>query len=111
MHEVARSKESWMPFFAAKKYIDTMQEAQQRVETAIDLIQKHMIADTKSEVLKITAMLKAVVWGHLTDMQKDVTDLKRNTEAGFAQITAEFKNVCSTPPPTCTCQDACFPLH
>jgi len=81
------------------------------VETAIDLIQKHMIADTKSEVLKITAMLKAVVWGHLTDMQKDVTDLKRNMETGFAQITADFKNVCSTPPPTCTCQDACFPLH
>jgi len=102
IQEVAKSKESWMRFFAANNYIDMMQEAQQRVEKAIDIIQKHMIADTKSGVFKITAMLKTVVWGHLTDMQKDVTDLKSNMETGFAQITTELKNVCSMPPPTCT---------
>lgn len=102
IQEVAKSKESWMRFFTANHYIDMMQEAQQRVETAIDIIQKYMIADTKSEVFKITAMLKTVVWGHLTDMQKDVTHLKSNMETGFAEIRAEFKTVSIMLARTCT---------
>ena len=91
-----------MRFFTANHYIDMMQEAQQRVETAIDIIQKYMIADTKGEVFKITAMLKTVVWGHLTDMQKDVTHLKSSMETGFAEIRAEFKTVSIMLAPTCT---------
>ena len=79
-----------MRFFDASRYIDTMQEAQQRVDTAIDIIQKYMIADTKREVFKITAMLKTVVWGHLTHTQKDITHLKSNMKTGFAEIRAEF---------------------
>jgi hypothetical protein len=61
-----------------------------------------LMAETKSDVFKITAMLKTVVWEHLTNMQKDVTDLKSSMETGFAQITTKFKNVCSTPLPTPT---------
>jgi len=91
--EVVKSEESWMRFFDASRYIDMMQEAQQRVDTAIDIIQKYMIADTKREVFKITAMLKTVVWGHLTDMQQDITHLNSNMETGFAEIRAEFKIV------------------
>ena len=70
-----------------------MTEAKTRVETAVDIIQRHLILDTKSEVLKITAMLKAVVWGPLTDMRRGVAEVKSNLEAGFAELRREFKNV------------------
>jgi len=40
--EVAKSKESWKRFFTANKYIERMTEAKTRVETAVDLIQKHV---------------------------------------------------------------------
>ena len=91
--QVAKSKESWKRFFTAGKYMERMAEARKRVETAVDLIQKHLIVDTKSEVLKITAMLKNEVWGHLTDMQCDVVELKIKVEAGFAELKKEFKHV------------------
>ena len=68
-------------------------QARKRVETAIDLIQKHLIVDTKKEVLKITAMLKNEVWGHLTNMQRDVAEVKLKMVAGFAEIKTEFKHV------------------
>ena len=90
--EVAKSKESWKRFFTAGKYIDRMAEAKKRVETAVDLIQKHAIVDTKDEVLKITAVLKGV-WGSLTDMQQGVADLRPKLEAGLAEMRAEFKSV------------------
>jgi len=96
--EVAKSKESWKRFFTAGKYIERMAEAKKRVETAIDLIQKHCIVDTKNEVLKTTLMLKDV-WSSLTDMGKDVSDVKSQLEAGFAQMRAGFKNV--SIPPVC----------
>ena len=70
-----------------------MPQARKRVETAIDLIQKHLIVDTKKEVLKITAMLKNEVWGHLTNMQRDVAEVKMKIVAGFTEIKAEFKHV------------------
>jgi len=82
--EVVKSEESWMRFFDASRYIDMMQEAEGGHG------QKYMIADTKREVFKITAMLKTVVWGHLTDTQKDITHLKSNMKTGFAEIRAEF---------------------
>ena len=91
--EVAKSKESWKRFFSAGKYMERMTEAKTRVETAVDIIQKHLIIDTKSEVLKITAMLKAVVWGPLTDMSRGVAEVKSNLEAGFSEIRREFQNV------------------
>ena len=68
-------------------------QARKRVETAIDLIQKHLIVDTKKEVLKITAMLKNEMWGHLTNMQRDVAEVKLKMVAGFAEIKTEFKHV------------------
>ena len=40
--EVARSKESWKRFFTANKYIERMTAAKTKVETAVDLIQKHV---------------------------------------------------------------------
>ena len=69
-----------------------MEEAQKRVEMAIDIIQKHLIADTKHEVCKITGMLKGF-WGRLTDMQSDIKDLRSTVEAGFAEMRVEFKAV------------------
>ena len=51
--EVARSRESWKRFFTANKYIERMTEVKIRVETAVDVIQKHCIVDTKSEVFKV----------------------------------------------------------
>ena len=51
--EVARSKESWKRFFTAKKYMERMTEAKTRVETAVDIMQKYCIVDTKSEVFKV----------------------------------------------------------
>ena len=91
--DVAKSKGSWKRFFTAGKYIERMTEAKTRVETAVDIIQRHLILDTKSEVLKITAMLKAVVWGPLTDMSRGVAEVKSNLEAGFAELRREFQNV------------------
>ena len=90
--EVAKSKESWKRFFAAGKYMERMAEARKRVETAIDIIQKHLIVDTKKEVLKITAMLKTV-WGDLTDMHRDVAELKGRVDAGFAEMKLQFRHV------------------
>jgi len=90
--EVAKSKESWSRFFTAGKYMERMTEAKKQVETAVDLIQKHLILDTKSEVLKLTAVLKGV-WGSLTDLQQGVADLRPKLEAGLAEMRAEFKNV------------------
>ena len=40
--EVARYKESWKRFFTANKYIERMTAAKTKVETAVDLIQKHV---------------------------------------------------------------------
>ena len=90
---VDKSRESWFGFFRSGRYIDMMQEAKTRVETAIDLIQKHLIIDTKNEVFKITAMLKTHMWGDLTNMNKGVEDVKSNLATGFAEIRTEFKNV------------------
>ena len=92
IQEVAQTKESWQQFFKARKYIDMMEGAQKRVEMAIDIIQKHLIADTKHEVCKITGMLKEF-WGRLTDMQSDIKDLRGTVEAGFAEIRIELKAV------------------
>ena len=92
IQEVARTRESWVQFLKARRYIDGMEEAQKRVETAIDIIQKHLIADTKHEVCKITAMLKGF-WGRLTDMETEVKELRGAVEAGFAEMRAELKTV------------------
>jgi hypothetical protein len=92
IQEVARTRESWVQFFKARRYIDAMEEAQKRVETAIDIIQKHLIADTKHEVCKMTGMLKGF-WGRLTDMETEVKELRGAVEAGFAEMRAEFKTV------------------
>ena len=70
----------------------TLPQARKRVETAVDIIQKHLIVDTKNELSKVTAMLKDV-WGHLTDMRKDLADVKGKLEAGFAEMRAGLKNV------------------
>ena len=91
--EVAKSKESWKRFFSAGKYMERMTEAKTRVETAVDIIQKHLIIDTKSEVLKITAMLKAVVWGPLTDMSRGVAEVSSSLKAGFAEMKEELTQV------------------
>ena len=50
-------------FFTANKYIERMTEAKTRVETAVDIIQKHCIVDTKSEVFKVIDFV--VLWGLL----------------------------------------------
>ena len=90
--EVARTRESWVQFFKARRYIEMMEGAQKRVETAIDIIQKHLIADTKHEVCKMTGMLKGF-WGRLTDMETEVKELRGAVEAGFAEMRAELKTV------------------
>ena len=92
IQEVARTRESWVQFFKARRYIEMMEGAQKRVETAIDIIQKHLIADTKHEVCKMTGMLKGF-WGRLTDMETEVKELRGAVEAGFAEMRAELKTV------------------
>ena len=68
IQEVGKTRESSVQFFKARRYMEMMEGAQRRVETAIDIIQKHLIADTKHEVCKMTGMLKGF-WGRLTDME------------------------------------------
>jgi hypothetical protein len=92
IQEVSKTRESWVQFFKARRYIDTMEGAQKRVEKAVDIIQKHMIADTNHEVYKITATLKSF-WGRLMDMQTDVKDLRGTMEAGFAEMRVELQTV------------------
>ena len=94
IQEVGRTRESWVQFFKARRYIEMMEGAQKRVETAIDIIQKHLIADTKHEVCKMTGMLKGF-WGRLTDMETEVKELRGAVEAGFAEMRAELKTVCA----------------
>jgi hypothetical protein len=79
------------------------------VETAIDIIQKHLIANTKHEVCKMTAMLKGL-WGRLMDMETEVKELRGAVEAGFAEMRAEFKTVLARVLAHDGCAHACVPV-